>query len=472
MSDTDSNTSYPSVEEPYDPVFGLHEKFSTQKFPSVKIYWEHLQHTENLDMFEIFDKVDHHGYIRIVNYIRGNALKIHTTKEMLSIYNEKLKNDDDYLQPVKKDDPYIINAGDLYDDESQDELPPLKESKPVAKVKSKQSYSSTDVMAEGFTKERDAGYFEGYGYLDIHCEMISDFARTDAYKKGIQTAYPLKDKVVLDVGAGTGILSMFAAEGGAQKVFALEPANVASDAQEIICENGFQKTIKIIRKTSEAITKDDLEGNVPDIIVSEWMGYFLHFEGMLQSVISAREKFNNVPKMLPSTCTLRLSLLVKPRFWNYLYGSWQDKTKNRYGFKFSPLARYQIDDAHTEVIPGDEIYGAEQIHFLDLDKCSADEIDFESNYVFENLPEDIVVYGVVGHFDVGFNDKVILDTSPKATPTHWKQTVFPFKEPFKNLPGNQLKGWIQCQRQSTKRDLEVILQFPDMDNWTKRFLLD
>ena len=46
-------------------------------------YWEHLQHTENLDMFKIFDKVDHHGYIRIVNYIRGNALKIHSTKEML-----------------------------------------------------------------------------------------------------------------------------------------------------------------------------------------------------------------------------------------------------------------------------------------------------------------------------------------------------------------------------------------------------
>lgn len=39
MSDTDSNASYPSVEEPYDPVFGLHEKFSTQKFPSVKIYF-------------------------------------------------------------------------------------------------------------------------------------------------------------------------------------------------------------------------------------------------------------------------------------------------------------------------------------------------------------------------------------------------------------------------------------------------
>ena len=39
MSDTDSNASYPSVEEAYDPVFGLHEKFSTQKFPSVKIYF-------------------------------------------------------------------------------------------------------------------------------------------------------------------------------------------------------------------------------------------------------------------------------------------------------------------------------------------------------------------------------------------------------------------------------------------------
>jgi len=52
-------------------------------------------------------------------------------------------------------------------------------------------------------------YFASYGDISVHELMIKDKPRTEAYLKAIQANQELfRDKVVLDVGAGTGILSM------------------------------------------------------------------------------------------------------------------------------------------------------------------------------------------------------------------------------------------------------------------------
>ena len=144
--------------------------------------------------------------------------------------------------------------------------------------------------------------------------MLSDFVRTDTYRRGIMAA-GIKDKIVMDVGAGTGILSIFAVQAGAKHVYSIEPSAVASDMQEIINDNGYADKITIIRKMSEDLTLEDFDGNKPDFIVSEWMGYFLYFEGMLPSVIKARQMFGDTAKMLPSNGTLRLSLLTDEKYY-------------------------------------------------------------------------------------------------------------------------------------------------------------
>ena len=62
-------------------------------------------------------------------------------------------------------------------------------------------------------------YFDSYAQISIHEEMIKDSVRTNAYKDAIlKNKHLFKNKVVLDVGCGTGILSMFAAQAGAKHV--------------------------------------------------------------------------------------------------------------------------------------------------------------------------------------------------------------------------------------------------------------
>lgn len=62
-----------------------------------------------------------------------------------------------------------------------------------------------------------------------------------------------KDKIVLDIGCGTGILSIFAARAGAKKVYAIDNANIAEYAKEIIKVNGYGEIIQVIKGKIEEI---------------------------------------------------------------------------------------------------------------------------------------------------------------------------------------------------------------------------
>jgi protein arginine N-methyltransferase 1 len=121
----------------------------------------------------------------------------------------------------------------------------------------------------GYEKDSDY-YFDSYSHFSIHEEMLKDKVRTLAYKNAIlKNKHLFSDKIVLDVGAGTGILSIFAAKAGAKHVYAIEKANIAKHSKNIIASNGFSEKITIIQGKVEEVK---LPVEKVDIIISEWMG--------------------------------------------------------------------------------------------------------------------------------------------------------------------------------------------------------
>ena len=78
---------------------------------------------------------------------------------------------------------------------------------------------------------------------------------------------------------------MFAADAGADHVYSCEMAEIAYDCIDIIRENNLQNKITVLKGKAEE-QYDKIKDC--DVIISEWMGYCLLFEGMLDSVIKVR----------------------------------------------------------------------------------------------------------------------------------------------------------------------------------------
>merc|ERR1719226_373215 len=115
-------------------------------------------------------------------------------------------------------------------------------------------------------------YFDSYAHFGIHEEMLKDEVRTMTYRNSMyHNKHLFKDKVVLDVGCGTGILCMFAAKAGAKKVIGIECSNIVDHAKNIVKANNLDGIIELVKGKVEEVTLPDGIEKV-DIILSEWMG--------------------------------------------------------------------------------------------------------------------------------------------------------------------------------------------------------
>ncbi|CAN6456204.1 unnamed protein product [Victoria cruziana] len=317
-----------------------------------------------------------------------------------------------------------------------------------------------------------ANYFCTYAFLYHQKEMLCDRVRMDAYYNAIfYNRDRFHGKTVLDVGTGSGILAIWCAQAGARKVYAVEATKMSLHARELVRANRLEDVVEVIEGSIEDV---ELPEKV-DIIISEWMGYFLLRESMFDSVICARDRWlKPTGAMYPSHARMWLapikSGLVEQKKNNYdsTMNDWYgflDETEAYYGVDMSVLTKpfeeeqrkYYLQTSLWNNLHPQQIIGTPVvIKEIDCMTAKIDDIitvrsEFTSNIYIDRGR----LCGFAGWFDVHFrgsiNEPAISDVELTTAPsvdnsTHWGQQVFLLHPPVPVNHGESVKAVFSMTR--------------------------
>lgn len=464
-----------------------------------------------LDFFGLLNshQLDLYGAMKLINFIRTLAKRGISAEDIVARVTDAdsliaALKDEIYLQPIIQEDPLLYGLGKLLEARGMDDAVLSREGDGRTGDESKDKACGNITMeAEGpdsnpeflmqeneslrtdlreaharlrrlsmlmaavdddvrvsstpQAPDNDTYYFRSYNHHAIHETMLKDRVRTHAYRDAIFQA-GMTGKVVLDVGAGSGVLSMFAAKAGADLVFGVDCSEIVKPARAIVQLNGMGHKVKLIQGKIEEIRLPVAE---VDVIVSEWMGYCLLYESMLLSVLTARDKYLRPGGlMLPSRCSMVIqgvSDVERRLSW------WSDV----YGLDMSPLRAAVMSEPAVESVYQEAIL-TDAFIFKDFDlyTVKARDLDFEADFVLDvqaSQIEPLPLCGLVVSFDTFFENLlgqqvVSFSTRPESNDTHWHQTLFWLSgAPNEVLTeGDTIKGNIGFRRTSTNhREYDV-----------------
>jgi SAM-dependent methyltransferase len=264
-----------------------------------------------------------------------------------------------------------------------------------------------------------------YYRLRTHLEMLQDRVRCLAYQRALGSV--VRDKIVLDVGCGSGILSFFAARAGARLVLAVD-MDIPPGAEEVARSSGLADRVQFFTGRIQDI---ELPVDSVDIIVSEWMGGLLLMEDMLPVVLHARDRWLKPGGiLLPDRARLFLAPLADAA---------------GISSKSFPTLREFISSQMWVSNINPSRFLAEPSSILDLDLNTAREPDvrsYEAAFRF-GLNGAGTLNGFGLWFDVLFSHStppVLLSTAPWLPPTHWGQALWVLPVDIDVVPGQEVSG--------------------------------
>jgi protein arginine N-methyltransferase 1 len=255
--------------------------------------------------------------------------------------------------------------------------------------------------------------------FDFHHSMLADETRTAAFLRAILATVKSGD-VVVDIGSGTGVLSLFAAMAGASRVYAIEREPIIEVARDIASGNGLSETIRFIDGSSLDVEIPELA----DVLITETIGNSGFDEGISAWVADAKERFLKPNAVIvPQQVDAVASLVSVPRD----YASIERWSQPLLTLDFAPLRRMALNNIlWTDLSPAAIVTPPAVVFGLD----SSSEPEPLSGSVRVVAIKNAVVHGIGLWFRSTLSAGIsITNAPPKAVPS-WDQGFLPLEEPI------------------------------------------
>ncbi|NPC58714.1 tetratricopeptide repeat protein [Caenimonas soli] len=260
-----------------------------------------------------------------------------------------------------------------------------------------------------------------------HVPMMNEPERNKAFYDGLASLVT-PEKVVFEIGTGSGLLAMMAAKLGAKKVFTCEAVGLIADtARKIVARNNYQGQITVLAKPSHAI---QIEQDLPakaDILVHEIFSSELLGEHVLPAIEDAKARLLKPGgEVLPSSASIMIALVSGDELGKNLYVS------ESFGFDLR-----EFNAIHPKKRP---LYREDLAPVLMSDDIEAFRFDFRRDATFPAERKEIKItttqgglcYGVIQWIRIELAEGVHFENHPsrRRSVSNWQHTIYGFDAPI------------------------------------------
>ncbi|KAH8344416.1 hypothetical protein KR084_011261, partial [Drosophila pseudotakahashii] len=296
---------------------------------------------------------------------------------------------------------------------------------------------------------------------DLAVGMLKDVISSRAYEwlfKRYERIF--KDKIVMDVGCRSGLLSMMSVEAGAVKVIAVGNRESADFVKKAISDSEKEDIFEFVEGDINEIVMPCGLKQV-DIIVSEWIGHSVFVDSLFKEVIYAREKWlvkggliiPNVAQLFVCGIaehqreTIEVNILPQTDYPGRSY-----------------MVKEPVRLIEDYVLEQQQVTQKFLLKSIDIRTAHINDENFRLPFKLRGL-KDSPLGAVVLYSDIGFSRPMgkyrrLFSTGPKKPRTHLKQTILFVDDPVEVTKHELVEGFLGMYHNPDEhREVEYSLSF-------------